>query len=620
MRFFVRLGITTLLLAGCHAHPDRGNVAGSPGGGGGSGGGEGNGGGGGGGSGSDVIPAERRTTWQPGIIGGIPSRTKICATVDAATYGNGNTDATAAIQSAIDACPSGQVVYLPAGSYKTTKELSMANGVVLRGAGPGSKGVGGTRILANLPADSVPAIFMWNGGWPSWPAKATDVTADVPKDATTISVADASPFKAGDVIQIDQLDDTSYLFYGACPYFKRPDYGPPSPDGPRSQGQTAEIVTVNGNTLTIATPIHVGFTLAHKPQVFTPSNGFARNVGIEDLYVTGGRQNQIWMIACAECWVKNVDSDGTMANPASDGTDGPGLGMNGAHLQLDFDYRAVVRDSYFHHAIHVVQGGGAYGVSLSSHTSDSLIENDIIYYLNKPLTMRATGGGNVVAYNYVDDAWTSADALLMETAIDMGHASFSAMELVEGNYASQIATDDVWGGSGWMTVFRNFAPGVQRRTAAHEWQRMSAIAFEGGALYMNVVANALGTAGPVGTMMLKQSYEVHSTDHADGPAVWRIGMSPTAQAGNGYHNQDVYDPYPWQPGTTGYTLLRKGNYDFVTNGVADGAVSAPASLYLSAAPSWWGNNPWPYVDPTRAQVVGTLPAKARFDAMNLPIQ
>jgi hypothetical protein len=217
---------------------------------------------------------------------------------------------------------------------------------------------------------------------------------------------------------------------------------------------------------------------------------------------------------------------------------------------------------------------------------------------------------------------------MMETDIDMGHASFPFMELVEGNYAPQIATDDVWGGSGWMTVFRNYASGKQRRTNLHESQRIAAIDFEGGALYMNVVANALGIAGPVGTANQALVYEVHSSPPdgpGDVPTVWRLGSSPTSVAGGGTHNQDVYDRYPWQPGTTGYTLIRQGNFDFVTNGAADGATSGlPNSLYLSsggaAAPSWWGSNPWPYVDANRTPVVGTLPAKARFDALGVPIQ
>src|SRR5437899_4187682 len=102
--------------------------------------------------------------------------------------------------------------------------------------------------------------------------------------------------------------------------------------------------------------------------------------------------------------------------------------MKGTHVQIDASFRAVVRDSYFHHATNVIQGGGAYGISLSSHTSDSLVENNIIYYLNKPLTMRATGGGNVVAYNYIDDAWTSADGALRDKMIDMGPVRCTVME------------------------------------------------------------------------------------------------------------------------------------------------------------------------------------------------
>src|SRR4029077_4022513 len=77
-----------------------------------------------------VIPADRRVWWAPGIPGGIPSVTTVCATIDAATYGNGTTDATSAIQSAIDACATG-VVHLPAGSYLITMALSMHSGVVL---------------------------------------------------------------------------------------------------------------------------------------------------------------------------------------------------------------------------------------------------------------------------------------------------------------------------------------------------------------------------------------------------------------------------------------------------------------------------------------------------------
>ena len=56
---------------------------------------------------AQIVPADRGTTWNPGIPGGIPARTTVCATVVA----GGN------IQAAINACPAGQVVQLGAGTW-----------------------------------------------------------------------------------------------------------------------------------------------------------------------------------------------------------------------------------------------------------------------------------------------------------------------------------------------------------------------------------------------------------------------------------------------------------------------------------------------------------------------
>jgi len=285
--------------------------------------------------------------------------------------------------------------------------------------------------------------------------------------------------------------------------------------------------------------------------------------------------------------------------------------MKGAHVQIDASFRAVVRDGYFHHATDVIQGGGAYGISLSTHTSDSLVENNIIYYLNKPLTMRATGGGNVVAYNYIDNAWTSADAALQETTIDMGHASFPYMELVEGNQAPQIATDTVWGNSGWMTVFRNHASSQQARTAAHETYQIAAIAFEAKARFMNVVGNVLGAPG-AGLV-----YEVHSNPPGpDQQTVYRLGHGKNA--GGGGDDIGTYED-PKSPGTA-QQLYRHGNYDYATGTLiwdpTNSNHSLPESLYLTGKPSFFGSEPWPFVDPTRTPMVGVLPARKRFEALS----
>jgi len=423
-------------------------------------------------------------------------------------------------------------------------------------------------------------------------------------------------------IQIDQLDDTSYVYDGNCPWFKRPDYGPPT-SGHRSQGQVVEVASITGNTLNLTTPIHLGFKLGFAPQVFKPTGpaappgsteppGIVKYAGLESLYVTGGQNDQIHMENCAYCWIANVESDGTTpaGSTASDGTAGPGNGMKGAHLLLSMSFRVVVRESYFHHATNVVQGGGAYGLSFSSHTSDTLIEDNIIYYMNKPLTMRATGGGNVVAYNYVDNAWTSADRRLQETTIDMGHASFPYMELVEGNWAAQIATETVWGNSGWMTLFRNYASSQQQRTTANETYQIAAIAMEVKARSMNVVGNVLGAPG-VGLV-----YEVHSSPPGpDQETVFRLGHGLSAGAGGDdigtYESSTV-------AGATALQLFRHGNYDYVTGTVSWDPTNSnhtlPDSLYLTSKPAFFGANPWPWVDAVGTTKLYTLPAKARWDS------
>ncbi len=316
--------------------------------------------------GTDTILApQRRTQWNPGIPGGIPSMTTICATINAATYGNGTTDATAAIQSAISACPPGQVVLLPAGTYATSSTLNIDHGIVLRGAGPAL-----TKIKL-APVAGAPVLFI--GLWSSYAAPVA-VTADVAKGATSLTVANGSSFAAGDILQLDQRDDSSYVVTGDCTWYKNRDADGVS----RSVGQTIEVATVAGNTLNLVSPIHIDFHTAMRPQVTKTVDPFVKNAGIEDLYLTGGRNGMIRVIHAAYSWLKNIESDT----------------VNGQHLSLGNSYRIVVRESYFHHAVQYSQGGGSYGVSINTETSDSLIENNIIYFLNKPFLFEASGGGN----------------------------------------------------------------------------------------------------------------------------------------------------------------------------------------------------------------------------------
>lgn len=557
--------------------------------------------------GAGVIPADRRTVWNPGIPGGIPAVKSIHATLDAAAYGDGKADATGAINAAIQAAGDAagpdrlQVVYLPPGTYRVAGIVNLNRSfVVLRGAGPAL-----TRIRSDAGAASgAPAVRM-GVFWPEY-GDPVDVVGSVPKGARSIVVADASGFQVGDVIQIDQLDDPRYVKIGDHVYGKRgprPEdvNGPSSPRGYRSVGQQVEIASKSGNTLQLSGPTHIAFDAAFSPQVFKTATARqgepgTRRVGIEDLYVTGGSNNNVFILNVAYGWVKNVESDG---DPAS------GPGVEGAHVALVHAYRCEVRGSYVHHARKIHPGGGAYGIALSTQSSDNLVEDNIVRYLNKPVVVAASGGGNVIAYNYVDDAFIAYHQTWQETALDANHGAFPHQDLFEGNWAANLAADSTHGNSGWQTFFRNYAPGMNGTVPRSA--NVRAVGIDGYNLEFNVVGNVLLRPG-LRVSGAAPVYQSTSPDTLGVPAAYRVGAGALGGPVESFDD-----------GTALRGLLRHGNFDYATNTIVwDPKIPSrelPPSLYLSEKPAFFGDELWPFVDPARDPKVGVLPAKKRFEAM-----
>ena len=114
------------------------------------------------------------------------------------------------------------------------------------------------------------------------------------------------------------------------------------------------------------------------------------------------------------------------------------------------------------------------------------------------------------------------------------------------------------------------------------------------------------------------SYERVDQWSADGEVpMWFIGAEQDTTAG-------PCQCWTFQP-TTYQTVLREGNWDWFSqkqrwHGIGGfGATDAsspqpiPNSLYLSSKPAFFGDNPWPWVDPSTGATC-VLPAKARFDS------
>jgi hypothetical protein len=367
---------------------------------------------------TSIIPADRATVWNPGIPGGIPSRTTVCSTINASTYGNGSADATSGIQAAINACPVGQVVGLSAGEFRINGALTIDKGIVLRGAGP-------TQTTLRKGGTSNQPIVLVGAWWPK-PDRSVNLTANAVKGAMSVTVSNATGLAAGEVVLIDALTDTAVTRWSTK-----------SPPGDASRGwfsrmnrpvgQIMEIQSVSGNTVTFTTPFHIEFKTSFTAQlsrfaeyVGGPIRPAVRFAGLEDLKVYGGRDDNISFSLAAYSWVKNVESEYSL----------------GDSIGIDHSFRCVVRDSYFHHSPEHYPGGGAYGLSFASSSADNLIENNIFWNFNKVMVMRASGGGNVIGYNYFEDGYIgnpgdTGNLQWVEVGLNGSHMTTPHYELFE---------------------------------------------------------------------------------------------------------------------------------------------------------------------------------------------
>jgi len=174
---------------------------------------------------ADYAPTDpmRFTVWNPGLMskGGVPNRTTIYTTLQASTYGTGATDASTAIQAAIDACPAGSVVQLSSGTFTVNDVVIISKGITLRGAGTRQAlGAGGTLLqktngavfnVEGSGADSQPIVIIGPSRWPgSDDTSSKNLAADAAKGAMSVTVANASGFTVGRFVLLDELSGASW--------------------------------------------------------------------------------------------------------------------------------------------------------------------------------------------------------------------------------------------------------------------------------------------------------------------------------------------------------------------------------------------------------------------------
>lgn len=563
--------------------------------------------------GAGLVPPPALTTWAPGVRG-IPTRTQVCATVSAGAFGNGAQDASAGIQAAINACPLEQVVQLSAGVFTVNNHVRIGKAITLRGAGPGLT----TLQKTNQGAEQEQIVIIGPSRWPRIDeSTAVNLTADAVQGARSVTVQNGAGFAAGQFVKLDEDDYNTAAWMALPPRLSQvspqilatdrivwPIRNPsqsgdlPVPGGlswfsrpGRPLGEIKEVTAVNGNTITFSTPVHIRYTTAKLAQLvrYTGTDSIAvRHAGVEDLTLTGGSDGNLSFSSAAYSWARNIEC-ARYSQPCVD---------------LRHGFRIEIRDSHIRDTISPYPGGAGYSLSLSHGTSEVLIENNIIMGANKVMVVRSAGAGSVVGYNYVDNGFIADYPGWVEVGLNASHLVGSHHVLFEGNLSFNYDSDDTWGGALAMTVFRNHLTGRRRDYPDNDNVRAAGLMF--GSWWHVFVGNVLGEAGRMAGWIYEDpgdgTYGHASSPWGNRPTIWKLGYAP------GAWNQ-APDP------RVRSTVVRDGNFDYLTNTVRwDRAPQAlPPSLYLTAKPAFFGDLPWPWVDPTGSTKVWTLPARQRFD-------
>jgi hypothetical protein len=189
------------------------------------------------------------------------------------------------------------------------------------------------------------------------------------------------------------------------------------------------------------------------------------------------------------------------------------------------------------------------------------------------------------------------------------HGAHPFMTLVEGNIVSEGGVDVSWGSSSHGLWFRNWFWGDLKGDypgfdSSHPTQGFDAVRIDYHQNYYSLVGNVLGAPG-MHTNWSNATLHPTSCGSAgrSNPVVYRVGCDD---------NGGSYQPDAWT------TLIKHGNYDFKTQGVADwdggGNHTLKSSYYYSSQPSFFGSCAWPPFGPEGAPSVGLLPARERYEA------
>jgi hypothetical protein len=612
-----------------------------------------------------VLDTNLTIPWVPhstvGVRGGVVTRTNLVPVTNFTQ---------AAIQAAINAATSNDVVYLSNGTYIIDGTLTVNKShISLRG-----ESKAGVVLVKTNAVNGMMTI----GGSDTGQDNYLTINSGFEKGATNITLAgNASTIgtAAGDVVTVSMLNPLheSWRVVSVSAF-------------PRVVRQHALVVSIsNGTNLTIWPPLICGFT--NSPRLTAvgatathPVYGSKHRIGLERMTLTqtnagtgmvGSGINMIQWQNAADCWMTEV---------AVEWPKNYGVAINNVAMFYAAS-NSVVRNQN----TNAVSNQAAFFIGSGTGI---LLENNIMAHGMYP-GIEFYGGfsGNAIFGNYFTNNWLDIDC----------HNAHSMMNLWEANVSdTSFMLDGYFGSASHQVLWRNQFSSGFIPVALKRWST-----------YVQVVGNVLGQSGgaylafshdtnAVGWQILELGRPaIGSTSYVgtNPPVAWNFPGGYNYGYGgysnlNGFtftNNQtsttNLVGDFSWVPapyatvhtlvirsaantnyyfngdeglvlvnvtaGTSsnlhvgnpatvqaGDTLFIGGptaffqlqtdersthrvwdNYDYFNNGIQAGTdtnETVEASiLYPSAAPSWWGTNRWPAIDPEASPYVAPIPAQLR---------
>lgn len=457
---------------------------------------------------ADVIPADRRYDWVPGVTVGVPGgiplagMTEWTNIVTAGAVGDGVTDNTALLSALFNACPSNKYIYAPAGRYRTATTIGLSSGT----GGWALVGAGTNTVFTNsvgfVSADfnSFGAPFRLHGTHAKGVTNLTTAGQDMSSYLRkTIRLSRSEAYVPDPDIQVQDIYFTDRILR-----------------------QLVVVETVSdGTNFTINRPTMWELAAAYDPWVEVNSSVYER-VGFANFTVEGsGSTSAFSVFGCRFFWwqkVKSVQNSGYFLNDVN-------------NLQFEG------RDCY---ATCIAVGSGS-ALFLFTGSSGHWFPNN--YGINGSPFFEINGTSTCVFdHNY---ATNSASDPNLGAGSYVGnpynsHGAHAMMNLLEANKGTMLqAPDAYFGSASHWTLFRNNFTGydparsyLPRAVDVNRW-----------GTYFNFVGNALGATNVTGWYynMTNDAYEGAVSDL---PTIYTFGYTAPGHRNYNQFNNGAHWKYP----------------------------------------------------------------------------